>query len=220
MRLLKAKQDGKPVDPPTRATDVDPQFAKQLRGRYESEGKHIELVEYLGKLYLQTDASLREVRQAEKALVLDDVFGYGPEIKQGSTAEVVYQDKTWKKLPDEVPAEAPERWRGLIGMYGWPHNPLYVFENHGQLWALVEWFEFDPLTEIDENTFAFPNAGMYVGEQFKFERDANGVAQRVIVASVPFERLPMSAPGETFKIKPLKPTDELRETRTRSEAAR
>jgi D-alanyl-D-alanine dipeptidase len=87
---------------------------------------------------------------------------------------------------------------------------LYILEHRGQLYALIEWFFFYPLKETGENEFAFPNYGLYHGEKLYFHRGDDGVATRVVAAEVKFDRRPSTADGETFKIKPLKPIEELR----------
>jgi hypothetical protein len=85
----------------------------------------------------------------------------------------------------------PERWRGLVGNYGWDHNTLTIRVNaDGRLEALIEWFAAYPLEEISENVFSFPSWGLYDGELLIFTRGDNGRATRVQAASVVFERRP------------------------------
>ena len=75
-------------------------------------------------------------------------------------------------------------WKGLIGEYGWDHDVLYIFEKDGRLWALIEWVEFDPLEQVSENVFKFPDHGLYDGERLLFTRDKTGKATQVEAASV------------------------------------
>jgi len=118
---------------------------------------------------------------------------------------------TYKRTADSLPSDIPERWRGLIGEYGWDHNTLYILEDQGKLVALIEWFYYYPLTEVDENTFAFPDYGLYHGERLKFIRDPMGQGTQVTAAEVKFlRRWVGTADGETFKITPVKPISELR----------
>src|SRR5437773_3780410 len=52
-----------------------------------------------------------------------------------------------------------------------PYTTLFrsIFEDEGKLWALIEWIEYDLLTEESENVFAFPErGGMYHGEKLVF----------------------------------------------------
>jgi serine beta-lactamase-like protein LACTB len=111
-----------------------------------------------------------------------------------------------------LPPEAPAKWKGLIGEYGWDHNTLFIYERDGQLHALIEWTEIDPLTEESDNVFAFPNRGMYIGEKLIFTRDGTGRATKVEVAKVTFQRRTIKGEnGETYKLdKPVRPLDQLR----------
>jgi D-alanyl-D-alanine dipeptidase len=45
-----------------------------------------------------------------------------------------------------------------------------------------------PLQQLDQDTFRFPDHGLYQGEELKFARDASGRATRVIAAGVTLER--------------------------------
>jgi D-alanyl-D-alanine dipeptidase len=100
----------------------------------------------------------------------------------------------------------------LIGQDGPDHIPTYIFEDRGQLWVLIEWCFYYPLTEISENVFAFPPEGMYFGEQLVFERDKNGKATSVTAAGLKFDRKNISPDdGVTFQIKPQAPIDVLYE---------
>ena len=50
---------------------------------------------------------------------------------------------TKEKPQASPPPEPPARFKGLIGEYGWDHLPLYIYEQGGKLYALIE------LTEIE-----------------------------------------------------------------------
>jgi D-alanyl-D-alanine dipeptidase len=109
------------------------------------------------------------------------------------------------------PAAVPERWESLIGEYGWDHNVLYILEREGKLHALIEWFFLYPLDEISPDVFAFPKSGLYDGERLIFSRGDDGRVTQVEAASVVFPRRPIDGEnGATFRIKPVRPVDELR----------
>jgi len=99
----------------------------------------------------------------------------------------------------------------LIGEYGWDHDILYIFEKDGKLWALIEWFEFDPLEQVSENVFKFPARGLYDGERLIFKRDKKGHAIQVEAASVVFKRRSVGPEDGTaqLRIKPVRPVSEL-----------
>ena len=99
----------------------------------------------------------------------------------------------------------------MFGEYGWDHNTLYVLEENGRLCVLIEWFYYYPLEEITTDVFAFPDYGLYHGEKLRFVRDSEGNATEVTAAEVRFARRPVGTrSGETFKIEPVKPMDDLR----------
>ena len=118
---------------------------------------------------------------------------------------------TREKPTAEAPPDAPAKYSGLIGEYGWDHNTLFIYERDGQLHALIEWIEIDPLTEVSEDVFAFPNRYMYHGEKLVFTRDKTGRATKVEAAKVVFVRRKIDGEnGETFRIEPVRPLAELR----------
>jgi len=120
-------------------------------------------------------------------------------------------DVDYTRLPDEPPVEIPAAWKGLIGEYGEDHNVLYVLEDRGKLCVLIEWFYYYPLTEVNENEFAFPGDGLYHDEKLYFTRDVSGRATQVVAAEVLFKRREVGTrDGATFQITPVKPIDELR----------
>src|SRR5262249_32449660 len=109
------------------------------------------------------------------------------------------------------PRPAPARWLGLIGEYGWDHDTLYILEREGQLFALIEWFFLYPLEEESENVFKFPDYGLYQEGKLIFSRDGSGRATQGEAAKVVFKRRRVDGEnGETFRITPQRPIDELR----------
>jgi CubicO group peptidase (beta-lactamase class C family)/D-alanyl-D-alanine dipeptidase len=126
-------------------------------------------------------------------------------------ARLSYRDRP---LPDQQPTPPPERWRGLIGEYGWDHNVLFVLEHEGRLHALIEWFFLDELEELGEDRFRFPDRGLYPLEELVFERDASGRATRAWVGGRPgvefVRRAVGPEEGDVFRIDPVRPVEELR----------
>ena len=121
------------------------------------------------------------------------------------------EGREFQRVPNIPPADIPARWKGLIGEYGWDHNTLYILEDNAQLYALIEWFYYYPLTEVDDKTFAFPDYGLYHGEKLKFALNAEEVATQVVAAEVKFVRREVGTKdGETFTIQPVKPIEDLR----------
>lgn len=152
-----------------------------------------------------------KLRAFGDTLVIDDRLLFGARLLPIAGNRIVIGTDTLVRT--NVPKPAPPRaeWLGLIGEYGWDHNTLYIYENRGQLHANIEWFFPYALTQESANVFAFPQRGLYDGEKLVFTRDANGRATRVEAAGVVFQRREVgTAAGETFRINPVRPVEELR----------
>jgi CubicO group peptidase (beta-lactamase class C family)/D-alanyl-D-alanine dipeptidase len=214
LRQMLAAREKKALPRIAQTRPISPEQAHSLAGRYRGkDGKGVELTERDGRLFLLSlkGSPLTEVRSDDEGLVVDSPVAYGTRIKVDGDKVTIDKD-TFERVPIEKPQPAPDKWRGLIGEYGWDHNTLYVFEKDGRLWALIEWIEFDPLEEVSDNVFNFPNSvGMYHGEQLVFTRDGSGRATRAKASGAVFERRKIDGEdGATFKIKPLRPVPELR----------
>ncbi|HEX5271040.1 MAG TPA: serine hydrolase, partial [Gemmataceae bacterium] len=214
LRQMLAARAKKPPPAIEQTRPVGAERARELAGRYAAKGgKGIELSERDGRLSLLPlgGGSLTELRALGDALVTDSPLGYGQKVGVKGD-RLVFENDTYERVPAEAPKPLPEKWRGLVGEYGWDHNILYVFEKDGKLWALIEWTEFDPLEEVGENVFRFPESvGMYHGEKLVFTRDKTGRATQAQASGVVFERRAiLGEDGSTFKIKPLRPVPELR----------
>ncbi len=216
LRLMIAVQDGQPL-PAYRHTDPVPkERAAQLIGQYREAGgdRFAKISELNGQLFMQRGTYRHELRSAsdDGSIVVDDASLYGMAVEVGDAGVLTIGDVAYERLPAEPPAEIPDRWRGLIGEYGWDHNTLYILEEDGKLYALIEWFYYYPLKEISDNEFAFPDYGLYHGEGLKFTRDAQGNATAVNAAEVVFKRREVGTKdGVTFQITPVKPIDQLRD---------
>ena len=217
LRLMIAVQDQKPL-PVYRLTGPVPlPRANELVGTYRepTSGRFTRITELNGKVFMQRGVTRVELRAAtdDGTIVSDDSLGFGTEVKLQQGDTLLVGSESFLRTPDSPPAEIPDRWKGLIGEYGWDHNVLYILEENGLLYALIEWFYYYPLTEISENVFEFPAEGLYHGERLTFTRDTDGMASEVNAAEVRFVRREVGTQaGETFKIKPLKTIDELRQT--------
>ncbi len=186
--MLAARQ-GKAIPQPEITSAVDPNLARRIDGHYVNGPNSVDLVESAGKLSKLSSHGGEQVRLRSlgDALVVDDKLAYGDKIRVHDNALVI-GDETFKRVEVARPQPAPNRWRGLIGEYGWDHDILYIFEKDGKLWALIEWFEFDPLEQVSENVFKFPDRGLYDGERLIFTRDKTGRATQVDAANVVFKR--------------------------------
>jgi serine beta-lactamase-like protein LACTB len=212
LRLMLAVRNKKPL-PEIEVTEAVPlDQARKLAGRYQANAKTIELHQRDGKLWLlEVDGGFRlELRQLGDDLIVDDLLAFGQRITvDGDKLKIA--TSIFQRVPVPRPEPAPEKYRGLIGEYGWDHNVLYILERQGKLYALIEWIALYPLTEVAADVYRFPDFGMYPGEKLTFTRDPSGRATKVLAASVAFPRRQLDGEnGETFKIKAVKPLDELR----------
>ncbi len=225
LRLVLAVQAGEPLPSYERTTSIPPSRAGELVGRYQNvDGEEVVTVnELAGRVYMRYGSFRRELKASSETgkILIDDVHGFGNQVQRVENDQLLIAGKRYQSLPDEPPANAPERWNGLIGEYGWDHNTLYILEESGRLYALIEWFYYYPLTEVSEDVFAFPDYGLYHGEQLIFTRDSAGAAVSVLAAEVEFQRRSVGTPaGETFQIEPVLPIATLRESALAAEPAR
>jgi CubicO group peptidase (beta-lactamase class C family)/D-alanyl-D-alanine dipeptidase len=214
LQQMLAAKEGKPLPEIEETKPLSTERARQLAGRYQSGDRWIDLLERDGHLWALPDRGgyRLELRALGDKLVVDDQMDYGLTLEMQDN-KFRLADKTYERIPTVKPKPCPQKWLGLLGEYGWDHNTLVILEREGKLHALIEWFFLYPLEELGENEFKFPEYGLYLGEKLIFTRDDKGRAQRVEAASVVFERRKIDGEnGETFKIKPLHPIDELRQT--------
>lgn len=212
LKAMLAAREGKPAPQPEITAPVDPEFARRVAGRYVNGSKAVDLIEREGTLSkLSSDGGEQvRLRALGNGLIVDDKLGYGGRttVRDG---EIVVDGETFKRVEVPKPQPAPTAWSGLIGEYGWDHDILYIFERDGKLWALIEWFEFDPLEQVSANVFKFPDRGLYDGERLIFTRDRNGRATKVEAASVVFKRRAVGPEdgAAQLRIKPVRPVSEL-----------
>ena len=213
LRSLLALKKGEPLPPLETTTTLESGLARRIDGHYDTGRGAAELVARGDRLYLAPPRGFRfEVRARGKELVADDPLGFGTRVVPGVERGRGTDGLPIGRLADRMPEPPPSRWDGLIGEYGWDHNTLYVLERQGKLCVLIEWFFFDPLTEVSADVFKFPDrGGLYHGESLKFTRNGSGRATQVEAAGVLFNRRRIDGDdGSTFQITPTRPISELR----------
>lgn len=219
LQQMLAAKEGKPLPAIEETQRIPIEKARQLAGRYRSGDRWLDLLERDGHLWALPDRGgyRLELRALGDQLVVDDRMDHGLKIDVRDN-KLHFGGKTYEHVPLTKPKPCPEKWRGLLGEYGWDHNTLVILERDGKLNALIEWFFLYPLEELAENEFKFPEYGLYLGEKLIFTRDDKGRAMRVEAANVVFPRRKIDGEnGETFKIKPLHPVEELRSAALQAE---
>src|SRR6202166_1851093 len=215
LRLILAHRAGKPLEIPPPTSPVPLDLGHKLAGRYGTGDDALDLTYLDGHLSMLKLAGgeqleLRKVHETGDDLILDGATGFG--VKVAPVPEGIrIESKQLPRLPTPMPADIPAKWRGLIGEYGWDHDILYVFERDNRLNVLIEWTEFDALTQVTDDVFNFPSRGLYDGEKAIFTRDASGNATQVQVSGVVFKRRSIGGvTGGTFRIPPVKNFDSFR----------
>jgi D-alanyl-D-alanine dipeptidase len=212
LRLMLAAREQRPLPSIDTTTAVPPDLARRVAGRYGSGERAVDLLESGGRLSLDPVRGGGRVglRMLRDTLIVDDRLAYGARVVRHGDAIIVGHD-TLRRAAVSKPPAPPERWRGLIGEYGWDYNTLYILEQDGRLQALIEWFFRYPLEEVSPDVYRFPNWGLYDGESLVFTRDASGRATRVAAAGVDFPRRATGPEdGSQFRIDPVRPVGELR----------
>ena len=190
LRLMIAAAKRSPLPEPQTTSPIDLALARKLEGSYGEGDRRVDLVARDSTVYLTRTTGMARGRLrvvAGDTLVVDDELSFGPRVRLLGNRLIVDRD-TLTRAVRSRPANPPDRWRGLIGEYGWDYNTLYILERDGRLHALIEWFFDYPLTEISAEAFAFPASGLYDGEQLTFRRRPDGYATEVRVGGVVFAR--------------------------------
>jgi CubicO group peptidase (beta-lactamase class C family)/D-alanyl-D-alanine dipeptidase len=212
LELMLAAREEAPLPGAERSTPPTEARVAAVTGRYSGEGQAIEIEERGDTLYgwFHRPGKRLRLRALGEELVADGRLAWGPRLRTTSEGLRV-GDRVLRAVPAARPDPAPDRYRDVIGEYGWDHNVLYIGEAGGRLHALIEWFYDYPLEEAGPDSAAFPRWGLYDGEWVVFHRDGSGRATAVEAAGIRFDR---RAPGPTgaapFTIEPVRPIDELR----------
>lgn len=212
LRLMLAAKAGNPLPTIEESSPISPERVRQLEGRYGSGPDAVDLVAQEDELYLRplSDGLQTRLRQMGSDLIEDGRLAYGLRV----TAEengIRISGKFLARTERQAPAPLPARWKGLIGEYGWDYGTLYILERDGKLTALIEWFEYAPLSEASSDVFNFPRSGLYDGEPAIFTIDSSGNATQVKVSGVVFKRRPLGPiSGGVFHVQLNEPLAQLR----------
>jgi len=213
LRLMIAAAKQSSLPEPQITSPIGLALARKLEGSYGEGDRRVDLIARDSTVYLTRAAGMARSRLrvlAGDTLVVDDELSFGPQVRLVGNRLIVDRDTLTRAVPSR-PANPPDRWRGLIGEYGWDYNTLYILERDGRLHALIEWFFDYPLKELSAEAFSFPASGLYDGEQLTFRRRPDGYATEVRVGGVVFPRRPIEGEdGKTFRLTPMRPVAELR----------
>jgi serine beta-lactamase-like protein LACTB len=212
LRQMLAVKQGKPLPKAEETTALKPETARKWAGRWKAGEKVLDLLERDGHLWaLPGRGGFRvDLRARGDVLIVDDRLGFGMKLEPDGDKLRAGKD-VYERVEVTEPNPIPEKWKGLIGEYGWDHNTLFILERDGRLHTLIEWVFLYPLTEVSADVYKFPDWGLYHDEKLVFHRDGKGRATEVEAACVVFERRKIDGEnGETFKITPQRPVRDLR----------
>jgi len=210
LTLLRAHREGQPMPEAPRTLAVDSITARALDGTYRGSTGTLTLIERNGTLLMDMGAERYSVRMLGDSLINDGRLGFDY-IRLFPHGDMLRtRDQQFMRAPSAIPAESPAVFRDFIGEYGWDHNTLFVYEDNGILYTLIEWFFRYPLEEIAPDVYRFPDTGLYMQETLTFVRDATNRVVEANLAGVPFKRMD-TAPGQgTFTIERQGSIDSLR----------
>ena len=209
---LLAVREGRPLPAIETTAPLKPGDAKRWAGRYRSPNGSFDLIASGERLWMEPGqgGNRVEIRSLGNDLMGDDILDYGPRIVPDGDKLRLNRD-VHDRVPVDLPPLPPPHFLGLIGEYGWDHDILYILEKDGRLQALIEWFFLYPLRQVSEDVYEFPDWGLYQGEKLVFRRDPSGRAREVEAASVVFKKRVIDGEnGQTFRITPTRPIDEIR----------
>ena len=211
--LLIAKEKRLALPEYVKTKPIEKEIQENLIGHYENEANRITIKKIEKKIILENDYFEVPIREFNSKFISDGKINQGGILIELNGDNLIVNKKEYKKVAKISDPDFPNEWLGLIGEYGWDHNILYVYEDEGDLWVLIEWIEKNKLIQESKSLFKFPKkTGMYRNEKLNFKINENGIATEVSILNGPIfkRRSPLSLTKKTFKINPVKPIALLR----------
>ncbi len=216
LRLMRAARSSAPLPAVEQSTPVPLALARRLAGDYGSGDSALTVSVHDSSVTIsgpQLEMHLGMRRWRADTLIADDGLTFGRRAWLDGD-RLVLDGVAHARSGDAaaLPPDAPSRWRGLIGEYGWDHDVLYILERHGRLTALIEWFFEYPLTPVSGDVYAFPSSGLYAGERIAFARDSTGRATVARAGGIDFMRRSwVGEDGGIFRLTPVRPVAALQQ---------
>lgn len=211
LQAMLAARTGSAMPEPLVTNPIAADVVPRMSGFYRSGSKVIELRQRLGRLELVPPGQAPlALRLRGDTLVVDDPRDFGTRLVSLDRDHLSVGNDTFARAVLPRPAAPSARWQSLIGEYGWDYNTLYIHEDGGKLFALIEWFFPYPLSERSDTSFVFPDSGLYAGEEVVFHRGPDGRPRSVTVGGVLFPRRSVGPEaGTQLKIAPVRPVVDL-----------
>ena len=211
--LLIAKEKELKLPEYVKTKPIKKEIEENLIGDYENYANRIRIKKIKNQIIFENDYFEVPIKEFNSRFISDGKINQGGISIERNGDNLIVNKKEYKRFKKNSNPDFPKDWLGLIGEYGWDHNILYVYEDAGSLWVLIEWIEKNKLIQESKNLFKFPEkTGMYRSEKLNFKINANGIATEVSILNGPIfkRRSPLSLTKETFKISPVKPIEILR----------
>ncbi|MGE0352483.1 MAG: serine hydrolase [Gemmatimonadales bacterium] len=216
LRAMLAAREGRPLPEPVLTAPVPDSLRTRLAGDYAGAGQQVRLRIRHGRLlYAPAGHQPLELRLLGGRLVVDDARVWGPTLIPLENGGIRIGTDTLARTSLPRPDAAPDRWRDLLGEYGWDYYTLYLLEDAGRLHLLADWFTEVPLTEQAGGSFRCPDEGWCAGEQIVIRRDSARRVSGLVIGGTVYPRRHLGPEdGNQLKITPVRPVpDLLREAR-------
>ena len=213
INLLIAKEKKLKLPEYVKTKPIKKEIEENLIGDYENGANRIKIKKIENQIIFENDYFEVPIKEFNSKFISDGKINQGGILIEKNGDNLIVNKKEFKRVMKNSNPDFPKDWLGLIGEYGWDHNILYVYEDAGSLWVLIEWIEKNKLIQESKSLFKFPKkTGMYKSEKLNFKINENGIATEVSILNGPTfkRRSPLSLTKKTFKITPVKPIDLLR----------
>ncbi len=210
--LLRAEQAGQPLPATPITRRVLPALRDRFVGRYEGPAGELTISEMAGELYACQDIRRTRLRQstAGDTLRTDDRHAHGARVTLLPGGALQLGSDTYTRREPLPTLLQNADLLPFVGVYHNDVHSLFVLERDGQLFTLVDWIRYFPLTPDAGSSFIFPDEGLFGGESASFERDAAGKVVAVSLANMTFTRAPNPAyPIAAFPLPMSQPLDRL-----------
>ena len=211
--LLIAKEKKLKLPEYVKTKPIKKEIEENLIGDYENEANRIRIKKIENQIIFENDYFEVPIKEFNSKFISDGKINQGGILIERNGDNLIVNKKEYKRVMKNSNPDFPKEWLGLIGEYGWDHNILYVYEDAGSLWVLIEWIEKNKLIQENKSLFKFPEkTGMYRSERLNFKINENGIATEVSILNGPIfkRRSPLSLTKKTFKLSPIKPIEILR----------
>ncbi len=211
LTFMAAIKDGLPLPKIVASTAINWQATALQPGYYavdDSKTPSLRIERHHDRAFLWPLAggSPAELRLVGDSLQTDDIHQRGTQLNEITSDGFRIDDVVYRRLADAKPQAAKT---DLIAEYGYDEHLVYVLEELGRLFLLIDWHFLDPLRPVKGDEYVFLGNSRYAGESVVFHRDASGRSTSVTIGGVSLPRRKIDGDGGTFRIQTVRPVDVL-----------